>query len=153
MIPRDDPPLVRPEPRAAHLPFSRPRFPPDGRRRQSGGKPAHLTTRVLGRESGERDRLGRTRRRPADGTQSRYCSPFGDSLPHHTKVWVSHDVGGWGGLGLPLSIAQVCAHLSFWRGRADDYGGTGDASVRCARRFPSTIEIRLLADSSIGLAA
>src|SRR5258708_30811954 len=42
--------------------------------------PSAITARILSQGKGERDHLGRTRRRPADGTQSRCCSPLRDSV-------------------------------------------------------------------------
>src|SRR5216684_946912 len=49
---------------------------------------AELTERPnLSQGKGERDRLGRTRRRPADGIRPLHCSPFGESFPHIANVW------------------------------------------------------------------
>jgi hypothetical protein len=54
---------------------------------------------ILSQGKGERDRLGRTRRPPADGIRALYHSPFGDALPLLVNVWfgsrrASNSVGG-----------------------------------------------------------
>jgi len=46
---------------------------------------------------GERDRLGRTRRRLADGIRLPCPSPFAESVPHNAKVWGTHHPGSFSG--------------------------------------------------------
>src|SRR5438445_6899699 len=47
--------------------------------KQAFYRPASLY-RILNQRKGERDRLGRTRRRPADGIRALYRSPFAESF-------------------------------------------------------------------------
>src|SRR5713226_4949409 len=46
---------------------------------------------------GERDRLGRTRRRLADGIRLPCPSTFAESVPHNAKVWGTHHPGSFSG--------------------------------------------------------
>src|SRR5712692_5264377 len=46
---------------------------------------------------GERERLGHTRRRLADGIRLPCPSPFAESVPHNAKVWGTHHPGSLSG--------------------------------------------------------
>ena len=46
---------------------------------------------------GERDRLGRARRRLADGVRLPCPSTFAESVPHNAKVWGTHHPGSFSG--------------------------------------------------------
>ncbi len=46
-----------------------------------------VETRILSQGKGQRDRLGRIRRRLADGIPPLHGPPFGESLPHIGSVW------------------------------------------------------------------
>src|SRR6266446_6503253 len=72
---------------------------------------------------GERDRLGRTRRRLADGIRLPCPSPFAESVPHNAKVWGTHHPGSFSG---PPGLDRV-SEESTW--------GPGIRAARSARGF------------------